>query len=529
MASQKAATTVPQHRQLDGMPASVAPCALPDPHAPDAADPNGSMAGTDTLLQDLDMGLGAQVARFTGGLSPIALAGAWTDWATHLAFSPGKQAQLAIKAGHKAQRLASFLASCALNPQDSEPCIRPLPQDNRFSHPGWREWPYSVLAQSFLLTQQWWHNATTGVRGVTRQHENAVEFSARQMLDVLSPSNFAWTNPEVVERTVQSGGMNFVLGWNNLVADWQRMVSGAHPAGAARFRPGVNVAVTPGTVVHRNRLMELIQYEPATGKVHPEPVLIIPAWIMKYYILDLSPENSLVRYLTGQGFTVFMVSWKNPDAEDRDLGMDDYLQLGILDSVDAVCAITRQPRLHMMGYCLGGTLLSIAAAAMARDGDDRLATLTLLAAQTDFTEAGELTLFINESEIAFLESMMWEKGYLDTHQMTGAFQMLRSNDLVWSRIVRHYLMGKAEEMTDLMAWNADATRMPYRMHSEYLRRLFLHNDLAEGRYEIAGKPVALSDIRVPVFLVGTERDHVAPWRSVYKYHLTADTDVTFVL
>lgn len=529
MSPRKAATTSPQRGATAGVPAVAAPCALPVPLAPDDGVPDAGMAGADTLLQDLDMGLNAQVARFTGGLSPIALVGAWSDWATHLAFSPGKQVQLAVKAGHKVQRLASFLSSCASRPQDAEPCIRPLPQDNRFSHPGWRQWPYNVLSQSFLLTQQWWHNATTGVRGVTRQHENAVEFAARQMLDVVSPSNFAWTNPEVVERTFRSGGTNLVLGWTNFLADWQRLASGARPEGTERFKPGESVATTPGKVVLRNRLIELIQYEPATEKVRPEPVLIIPAWIMKYYILDLSPENSLVRYLTEQGFTVFMVSWKNPDAADRDLGMEDYLRLGVMDSVEAACAITGQPRLHAMGYCLGGTLLSIAAAAMSRDGDNRLATLTLLATQTDFTEAGELTLFINESEIAFLESMMWDKGYLDTHQMTGAFQMLRSNDLVWSRIVRHYLMGEAEEMTDLMAWNADATRMPYRMHSEYLRRLFLRNDLAEGRYEVAGEPVALSDIRVPVFLVGTERDHVAPWRSVYKFHLTADTDVTFLL
>jgi polyhydroxyalkanoate synthase len=487
------------------------------------------MAAADTLLQDLDMGLSAQVARLTRGLSPIALAEAWSDWAMHLALSPGKQVQLAVKGGHKVQRLASFMASCALKPHPAETCIRPLPQDKRFSHPGWTTWPYNVLSQSFLLTQQWWSNATTGVRGVTPQHENAVEFAARQALDVFSPSNFAWTNPEVAERTAQTGGTNFVSGWANFLNDWQRLAGGERPAGADDYVPGEQVAVTPGKVVYRNRLIELIQYEPATDKVRPEPVLIVPAWIMKYYILDLSPENSFVRYLTEQGFTVFMISWKNPDAGDRDLGMEDYLRLGVMAAMDAVCAITGRPSVHATGYCLGGTLLAIAAAAMARDGDGRIASLTFLATQTDFTEAGELTLFINDSQIAFLEAMMWDKGYLDTQQMTGAFEMLRSNDLVWSRMVRHYLMGEAEAMNDLMAWNADATRMPYRMHSEYLRHLFLENDLAEGRFIAGGQPVALSDIRVPVFLVGTERDHVAPWRSVYKFHLTADTDVTFLL
>src|SRR5215470_1903701 len=484
-----------------------------------------SLVASPSIAETVDRLLHAGVARYTAGLSPSALALAYLDWATHLATAPGKSIQLAEKAARKSIRLFAYACRCGLRYDQSARCIEPLPQDHRFAEERWQQFPFNLIHQAFLLNQQWWHVATTGIRGVSPHHENVVEFASRQMLDMLSPSNFVLTNPEVLEHTAQQGGMNLVKGIANLIDDWQRAARADKPAGADKFIVGANVAATPGEVVYRNNLIELIRYAPAATEVRPEPVLIVPAWIMKYYILDLSPHNSLVKYLTEQGYTVFMISWKNPTEEDRNLGMEDYRTQGVMAAMDVVNAQLPGAGIHAVGYCLGGTLLSIAAAAMARDGDRRLKSLTLLAAQIDFTEAGELMLFIDESEIAFLEDLMWEQGFLDSRQMAGAFQLLRSNDLIWSHMVRNYLMGEREPMTDLMAWNADATRMPYRMHCEYLRRLFLDNDLAEGRFMAGGHPVALSDIRLPILAVGTVQDHVAPWRSTHKIHLLTDAEV----
>lgn len=478
---------------------------------------------------ELDKAFSAMLARVTGGISPAALSMAYLDWACHLAAAPQRQLQIARDAWHGARQVAeqSFhLADPNRSPWD---LIKPQANDHRFSKPQWATQPFNLFAQAFLLGEDWWHKATTGIRGVDPANEAVVDFSLRQLLDMFAPSNFAATNPEVLEKTFQSGGENLVFGWQNWLADLMQVLQPGRTASAAEFVVGKTVAISPGKVVLRNRLIELIQYAPTTEKVRPEPVLIVPAWIMKYYILDLSLHNSLVRFLTDQGFTVFMISWRNPGAADRDLAFDDYRSLGVMAALKTIGDIIPNTRVHAAGYCLGGTLLSITAAAMARDGDDRFKTVTLFAAQTDFTEAGELTLFINESQVAFLEDMMWERGYLDTTQMAGAFQLLRSNDLIWSRVSRDYLLGERANSSDLMAWNADATRLPYRMHSEYLRKLFLNNDLAEGRYQVEGKPVSLSDIHTPMFVVGTLRDHVAPWKSTYKIHYEVDADVTFVL
>lgn len=487
-----------------------------------AADP------LDGISQTLDRAAAVGIAQLTHGLSPVTMVLAATDWMLHLASAPGKQLQLGAKAARKYWRLSDYIGRSLSDPA-AAPAIEPLPQDRRFTDPAWKEPPFNLIVQAFLLNQQWWHAATTGIGGVSRHHEDIVEFTARQILDVFAPTNFLATNPVLQRKIVETGGRCVVDGFRNLMEDMQRLARGEPPVGAEDFPVGEKVATAKGKVVYRNALIELIQYEPTTETVRPEPILVIPAWIMKYYILDLSPENSLVRWLTGQGFTVFMISWRNPGKQDRDLDLEAYRRLGPMAALDAIDTITGGQKVHAAGYCLGGTLLSIAAAAMARDGDERLASVTLLAAQTEFSEPGELGLFIDEAQLNILDNMMWGRGYLDGAQMGGAFQILRSNDLVWSRVLGTYLMGEREPMSDLMAWNADATRMPYRMHSEYLNRLFLNDDLAEGKYKVDDRTITLSAIDKPMFVVGTERDHVAPWRSVHKIHLLTGAEITFVL
>jgi polyhydroxyalkanoate synthase len=510
---------LPQLPELHQLPERKASAWLGAPvHAAPGQQPGGA---------DIDRLLHAWIARFSAHVSPTSLILAFVDWVLHLQVSPSKQQELLVEMGNRWLKLGLYALSAQQAP--CPPLVTPLPQDRRFDDPAWQQWPFNLYSQNFLLAQQWWHRATFGVRGVATHHEDVVTFTVRQLLDMVAPSNFIATNPVLLRHTLKTCGANVAQGASQLVTDWLHHLGGQRPAASSLFRPGREVAVTPGKVVLRNRLMELIQYQPATPRVHALPILIVPAWIMKYYILDLSPENSLVRYLVGQGHTVFMISWKNPGAAERDCGMEDYRRLGVMAALEAIQDIAGADRVNAVGYCLGGTLLSIAAAAMAREQDDRLASISLFAAQVDFKEPGELSLFIDESQVAMLEASMWQQGFLDTTQMAGAFQLLRSNDLIWSRLLNQYLLGQPDIQNDLMAWNADATRMPYRMHSEYLHRLFLENDLAEGAYLIDGVPIALTDIRAPIFSVGTLTDHVAPWRSAYKIHLLTDTEVTFLL
>ena len=468
-----------------------------------------------TTSADLDRLLHAWQSRFTGGRSPSTVALACLDWAAHAANAPFQTADL----GRSAMAQWARLMRAAMGQEEA---IVPQPGDHRFANPAWHQRPYSLLTQAVLLGEEWWDSVVRSPGGVGPHNERMVAFTTRQWLDLISPSNVPWLNPEVIGATRDTGGKNLLIGLGNYLRDQ----SGSAPSG---FTVGKDVAATPGKVVFRNALIELIQYAPSTPKVGAEPVLIVPAWIMKYYILDLSPGNSLIRWLVAQGRTVFAISWRNPNADMAETTMDDYRTLGVMAAVGAVQAICGDVKIHATGYCLGGTLLTIAAAAMARDHDDRFASMSLFAAQTDFTEAGELELFITEDQLNFLNDIMKTQGYLSSAQMGGAFQMLQSNDLIWSHAIRSYLLGEHEAPFDLMAWDADGTRLPARMHIEYLRRLYLRNELAEGHFPVAGRPVLLDDIKLPMFLVGTERDHIAPWHSVFKLHLLNDGELTFVL
>jgi polyhydroxyalkanoate synthase subunit PhaC len=473
----------------------------------------------------LDRILHAAVGRMTGGTSPIGLSLAVLDWATHLAASPGRMTELMRCATLEALRGFDL----TLNEMRSQnQTALPESHDRRFASPAWHKLPYSAWVRQFAAAQHFWDEAVK-VHGVSQRHQALLAFLARQALDMIAPSNYVLTNPDILKRSVESQGLNLFNGWLNALDDLTAISFGHRAPQEDRLRVGVDVATTEGVVIARTSIAEIIHYKPRTEAVHSTPVVIVPAWIMKYYILDLSPSNSLIRHLVDQGFSVFVVSWKNPTAEDRNIGLDDYRIQGVNAAIDAARAITGAEQVHLTGYCLGGTLAAIAAAAMGRDGNNYLKSLSLFASQTDFHDAGELRLFISESQLALIEDMMWMRGYLQADEMAGTFHILRSNDLIWSRMISNYAMGEREKSADLMQWSDDATRMPYRMHSEYLRWLYLENRLAEGQLMIDGYPVALRDITVPIFLVGTEWDHVAPWRSVYKLHLAAESEITFVL
>ena len=466
------------------------------------------------------------LAHASKGSSPVELSLATMDWISHLSISPGRRFQLAQSFVAKLYQLGIYGVESLFKKDAPGPASA---IERRMSTEAWQKWPFNVFAQMHQTSKDWWKEATIGVEGVRTEHEILVHSVADQILDMVSPANMPLTNPEVLKTTVKEKGGNLGRGIRFFAKD---MMRGAGSKGIAEndaYKVGESIAVTPGKVVFQNSLIELIQYTPVTEQVGAEPVLISPAWIMKYYILDLSPHNSLVKYLTEQGKTVFIVSWKNPDQEDKNISFEDYVELGLMEAINTVSKICPQKKIHAVGYCIGGSLLSIAAAGMARDDDDRLKTISLFAAQTDFSEPGEISRFISPSQLSFLEKLMWKRGYLGSENMGGAFSALRSSDLIYAGIVDRYLMGKQATPNDLMSWNADGTRMPYRMHTQYLEQLYLHNQLATNRFKLGGRTISLMDIRVPLFVLGTETDHVAPWQSVYKIHALTQAELTFTL
>ncbi|HEY2035369.1 MAG TPA: alpha/beta fold hydrolase [Steroidobacteraceae bacterium] len=511
--------------------------------APLEAD-TGSRAAAD--VSDAERAAQLRRAALTGGLAADDYLQAWLAWCATIAARSDRQVELVQSALDKALDTWQFVMRAAMG--------APLPPQSGaqgFSDPAWGVWPFNVVAHAYTNWASWMQHALelgaspeTGTApasaaapcGLTLEPADAdrklarLRFATQLLLDAASPANFLYMNPELLRRTMAESGQNLVRGLKNWVEDAAGMLTGERPRGTERFKVGRDVAVTPGKVVFRNRLIELLQYSPQTDTVHAEPILITPAWIMKYYILDLSPHNSMVRYLVAQGHTVFMISWKNPTGEDRELGLDDYVRLGFEEALDTVNRLVPNRKVHAAGYCIGGTLLTIAAALLARRGDARLASVTVLAGLADFAEPGELSVFITPAQLAMLEALMHKAGVLESERMGGAFAMLRSRDLLWKPAVDSYLRGERPQQTDLMAWNVDGTRMPWRMHSEYLHRLYLKNELAHGQFTVGGERISLGDIRVPMFVVGTETDHVAPWRSVYEVRgLTSSPDYTFVL
>lgn len=476
----------------------------------------------------LDKQFRACLARATGGLSVISASLAGLDWALQLGIAPAKLMQAWQVWLHQ-----SIEDSPRLLPTTSEPPSVPQ-SDQRFAHPGWRDWPYRCWRDAFMRSEVFWETLTQDIDGLSRHHQHIASFCARQWLDLAAPGNVWWMNPEVASVASRTLGSNFLRGFHHWLEDAGELLSELPASPPARpvleYLPGRDVAVTPGKVVFRNALIELIEYAPLTDTVWREPVLIVPSWIMRYYILDLKPEDSLVRYMVERGHTVFMISWKNPDASARDFGLNTYLESGLFAALDAVLARCDGAPIHAAGYCLGGTLLATGAAKLARDaGGGPLASLTLFAAETDFHDPGELGLFIDKSSLATLDALMWSQGFLDGPQMKSAFQMLNARDLIWSRAMSEYLLGQRLRANDLISWNRDATRLPYRLHSECLHKLFLGNELATGKLCVGGRPVALSDLDLPLFVVGTEHDHVSPWRSVYKLHLLTQAELTFLL
>lgn len=468
-----------------------------------------------------------------GHTDPLAVAETFLSIARHATVDPQAimNQQLALAADHCAlwHRMSEKLLG-----KPYAPYIDANPKDRRFKDAAWNDSTvYDFIKQSYLINSQWMERMLGQVKGLDAKTTRKVNFFARQVIDAMAPSNFLFLNPEVMRATLESNGDNLVKGLENLVEDLTRGEGRLKISMTDEnaFTLGENIAATPGKVVYENELMQLIQYAPTTEQVHEVPLLIVPAWINKYYVLDLTPANSLVKWLVDQGYTVFMVSWVNPDQELGRKRFDDYLKLGPLKALDVIASITKCARASIMGYCLGGTLTSILLSYLRSKGEEkRIASATYLTTMIDFTDAGDLSVFIDDIQLDALEERMSERGYLDGFDMATTFNMLRSNDLIWSFVVNNYLLGRDPFPFDLLYWNSDSTRMPATMHSFYLRNMYQMNKLVQpGGIELMGEPVNLSKITTPSYILSTKEDHIAPWMSTYAATQIYDGPITFTL
>ena len=396
--------------------------------------------------------------------------------------------------------------------------IAPDKGDKRFAHPAWEEnAQLSAMKQAYLIATDAVLSTIADTPGADPKTVRRAKFFAKQFADALSPTNFAFFNPLVIEETLRSGGVNLAKGMRNLIEDLQENGGRVALVDKKAFEVGKNVGVSPGNVVFRNELVELIQYAPSTPQVREKPVVIVPPWINKYYILDLQPENSFIKGLVDQGYTAFVLSWRNPDASMRDTGMIDYLKAGPLECTRVAAEICGTKDVNVVAYCIGGTLLAMTLAYLAKQQNSPIASVTFLASLIDFEEAGEIEAFLGEDALAYIEKKMGQRGYLDASEMGDSFNMLRSNDLIWSVAVNRYLLGKDAPAFDLLYWNSDSTRMPHAMHSYYLRNMYVENNLIKpGALSVDGVPIDLRNIDTDTYFVATAEDHIAPWRSVYK-------------
>ncbi len=463
---------------------------------------------------------------------PMGLTQTFMDFTAKMLADPNRLLQSQMELWQQYLQLWQ-LTTQRLMGQKVEPMAEPAKGDKRFNDPAWKdEVVFDYLKQSYLLTARWLQGTIKQVEGIDDKTAKKVDFYTRQFIDAVSPSNFAMTNPQVVKATVESKGENLLKGLQNLLTDLERGKGklAIRQTDMNAFRVGENVATSPGKVVYQNELMQLIQYAPATADVHAIPLLIVPPWINKFYILDLKPENSFVKWATEQGYTVFVISWINPDKQLSKLVFEDYMKLGPLAALGAIEQATGQRQVSAIGYCIGGTLMAATLSYMAARGDDRIAACTFFTAQVDFTEPGELGVFIDEDQLASIEEMMSKKGYLEASDMATTFNLLRANDLIWSFVVNNYLMGKDPFPFDLLYWNADATRMPAAMHSFYLRNMYQNNLLSRpGGIVIDNVPIDLRKITIPVYIQAGKEDHIAPARSVYKATQIYSGPIRFML